>query len=128
MPLRARADLTVVRRTSFSQFGIFSSAFSFSRPFHGRLSSKADLLRLFGAKIGRAVYLKPRVNIHFPWKLSIGDHTWIGEEVEIYNFEPVSVGSNCCLSQRTFFCAANHDYTDPAMSYRNAPIIVEDGV
>jgi putative colanic acid biosynthesis acetyltransferase WcaF len=86
------------------------------------------LLRLFGAKIGKAVYLKPRVNIQFPWKLSIGDHTWIGEQVDIYNFEPVSIGSNCCLSQRTFFCAANHDYSDPAMSYRNAPIILEDGV
>ena len=41
------------------------------------------LLRGFGAKVGRGVYWKPRVNVHFPWKLTVGDHTWVGEEVFI---------------------------------------------
>lgn len=88
---------------------------------------KAGVLRLFGAQIGVGVVLKPRINIHFPWKLSIGDYTWIGEEVFILNFEPVKIGAHCCISQRAFLCTGNHDYTKPAMPYRNAPIIVEDG-
>jgi putative colanic acid biosynthesis acetyltransferase WcaF len=71
--------------------------------------------------------IKPRVNIHLPWKLVIGDYTWIGEEVFILNFEPVTIGSNCCISQRAFLCTGNHDYRDIAMSYRNAPIRIEDG-
>ena len=88
---------------------------------------KRGLLRIFGARVGKAVYLKPRVNIHFPWKLSIGDHTWIGEEVFILNFECVTVGGHCCISQRAFLCTGNHDYGKVQMPYRNAPISIGDG-
>lgn len=88
---------------------------------------KCRVLRWFGARVGRGVVIKPRVNIHFPWKLTIGDHAWIGEEVFILNFEPVSIGAHCCISQRAFLCTGNHDYRDPAMPYRNLPIDVQDG-
>ena len=88
---------------------------------------KVWLLRFFGAKIGVGVVVKPRVNIHMPWKLRIGDHTWIGEEVFILNFEPVTIGSNCCISQRAFLCTGNHDYKDVTFPYRNRPIVIEDG-
>ncbi len=90
-------------------------------------SLKRSLLRGFGARIGKGVIIKPRVNIHFPWKLSAGDFTWIGEEVSILNLEPVSIGSHCCLSQRAFLCTGNHHYKQVAMPYRNRSITVEDG-
>ncbi len=89
---------------------------------------KIALLRAFGAKIGCGVVIKPRVNVHFPWKLEVGDHAWIGEEVFILNFEPVHIGANACISQRAFLCTGNHDFRDPAFSYRNAPIMIGDGV
>lgn len=91
-------------------------------------SVKRGALRLFGATVGTGVVIKPRVNIHLPWRLSIGDHAWIGEEVFILNFEPVWVGAHACVSQRVFLCTGNHDYRDPSMPYRNAPIRLEDGV
>lgn len=90
-------------------------------------SLKVKILRSFGAKVGEGVVIKPRVNIHFPWKLNIGDHVWIGEECFILNFEPINIGSNVCVSQRVFLCAGNHDYRHPAMPYRNAPITLQDG-
>jgi len=90
-------------------------------------SFKCALLRAFGARIGRGVHIKPRVNIHFPWKLRIGDFTWIGEEAFILNLEPVVIGSHCCISQRTFLCTGNHDFTKNDMPYRNRPIEIEDG-
>jgi|ERR1017187_4784252 putative colanic acid biosynthesis acetyltransferase WcaF len=88
---------------------------------------RVGLLKAFGAKIGRGVNIKPRVNIHLPWKLEIGSYSWIGEEVFILNFETVRIGTNCCISQRVFICTGSHNYRDPAMSYRNAPILIEDG-
>lgn len=88
---------------------------------------KVFLLRLFGAKIGNSLTIKPRVNIHMPWKLIIGDHVWIGEEVFILNFEPLTVGNQVCISQRAFLCSGNHDFTKPSMPYRNAPINLHSG-
>lgn len=88
---------------------------------------KVWALRAFGARVGVGVCIKPRVNIHLPWKLEIGDHAWIGEEAFILNFEPVVIGAHACVSQRAFLCGGNHDYRDPAMKYRNGPIVIGAG-
>lgn len=88
---------------------------------------KVFLLRLFGAKIGKNVYVKPAVNIKFPWKLSIGNDTWIGENVWIDNLEFVTIGNNACISQASLLLTGNHNYTISSFDYRNAPIIIEDG-
>lgn len=90
-------------------------------------SLKRVLLKLFGAKIGIGVILKPRINIHMPWKLEIGNHVWIGEDVMILNFESVTIGSNVCISQRSFLCGGNHDYKIASMPYRNGSITLKDG-
>lgn len=88
---------------------------------------KIKVLKAFGARVGNGVVIKPRVNIHFPWKLYIGDFSWIGEEVFILNFEEITIGANCCISQRAFLCGGNHNFKDPSFGYRNGPIRVEDG-
>lgn len=101
--------------------------FFFLSPLPWPTRLKCAILRLFGAKVGVGVNIKPRVNIHFPWKLELGDWCWIGEEVFILNFEPVRIGAHACLSQRAFLCGGNHDYRDPTFRYRNGPITVDDG-
>ncbi len=88
---------------------------------------KCFILRLFGARLGKGVVIKQQVKILFPWKLTVGDFAWIGEEVFILNFEPVSIGAHCCISQRAFLCGGGHDYRQPNMPYRNGPITVADG-
>ena len=88
---------------------------------------KCFILRLFGACIGKGVVIKPQVKIHFPWKLTVGDFAWIGEEVFILNFEPARLGAQCCVSQRVFLCGGGHDYRQPDFPFRNGPIVVEDG-
>ncbi|KKM87204.1 hypothetical protein LCGC14_1271270 [marine sediment metagenome] len=88
---------------------------------------KVWLLKKFGAKVGNGVVLKPRINIHFPWKLVIGNHVWIGEEAFLLNFEKLCIGNNVCISQRSFLCGGNHDYRISNMPYRNGPITIKDG-
>lgn len=88
---------------------------------------KVWLLRLFGAKIGRGLVLKNDVIIKSPWFLEIGDDCWIGEKVWIDNLDRVTVGSNVCISQGALLLTGNHDYKNPTMPYRNAPIVIEDG-
>ena len=71
---------------------------------------KRTLLRLFGANVGRGVVLKPRVTIKYPWKLAVGEHSWIGENVWIDNLGQVTIGNHCCLSQGALLLCGNHNY------------------
>jgi putative colanic acid biosynthesis acetyltransferase WcaF len=89
---------------------------------------KRFLLRLFGAKIGKGVVIKPCVNIKYPWKLNIGDHVWIGENVWIDNLDTVTIGNNCCLSQGAFLLCGNHDYKSASFDLKVSSIVLEDGV
>ncbi len=55
------------------------------------------LLRAFDAEIGAGVVIRANVNISFPWRLTIGDHVWIGEDVGILSLAPVVIESNFCI-------------------------------
>ena len=83
---------------------------------------RVKLLRLFGARIGAGVVIKPSVEIKYPWHLEIGDHVWVGEHVWIDNLTTVRIGSHCCLSQGAYFCTGNHDWTDPHFGLIVKPI------
>jgi putative colanic acid biosynthesis acetyltransferase WcaF len=89
---------------------------------------KVFLLKLFGAKLGRGVVVKPSVNIKYPWKLQIGNHSWIGEEVWIDNLSDVIIGNNVTLSQGALLVTGSHDHTQQTFDFISSPIILEDGV
>jgi putative colanic acid biosynthesis acetyltransferase WcaF len=88
---------------------------------------KRAALRFFGARVGRGVVIKPNVRITFPWKLTLGDHVWLGDECWILNLAPVTIEENVCISQRAFLCAGNHDYKSPTFDLITKPILVERG-
>lgn len=89
---------------------------------------KASLLRLFGAKVGQGLVLKIRVRIKCPWRLTIGNHCWVGEDVWIDNLEYVTIGDHVCLSQGALLLTGNHDYSRSDFPYRLGSILIEDGV
>lgn len=89
---------------------------------------KKWILKLFGAKIGQGVVIKPGVNIKYPWKLTIGNHSWIGEKVWIDNLATVTIGNSVCLSQGAMLLTGNHNYNAPAFDLMVNPISLEDGV
>lgn len=84
------------------------------------------ILRAFGATIGEDVLIRHRVRIHWPWKLSVGDATWIGEGAWLLNLEPITIGSNVCISQDALLCTGSHDRRSETFEFDNAPILVED--
>ena len=88
---------------------------------------KRTVLRWFGSSVGCGVVIKPEVKITFPWKLTLGDHVWLGEECWLLNLAPIIVASHVCISQRAFLCTGNHDYKSPTFDLITKPIRVEEG-
>ncbi len=86
------------------------------------------ILRLFGARIGKSCLIRPSVKITFPWKVTIGNNVWIGDDVTLYSLGEIHIGNNTVISQKTYICTATHDYKKlnfPIKSYRT---IIEDEV
>ncbi len=90
-------------------------------------SFKVFLLRIFGAKIGKGVNIKPDVKVKFPWRLKVGNYVWIGENVWIDNIASVIIGNNVCISQDVYLCTGNHDWRDPNFKLLTGEIHLEDG-
>lgn len=89
---------------------------------------KRTLLRLFGARIGKGVVIKPCVNIKYPWNLSIADNTWIGENVWIDSLVAIKIGANACLSHGATILTGSHNYKLKTFDLILGEVVLEDGV
>jgi len=91
------------------------------------MAIKRFFLSMFGGKIGEGTVIKPNVSIKYPWFLTIGAHTWIGENVWIDNLTMVKIESNVCLSQGCMLLTGNHNYTRSTFDLIVKPITIENG-
>jgi putative colanic acid biosynthesis acetyltransferase WcaF len=91
------------------------------------VSVRPHILRAFGATVGRGALIRTGVRVHWPWKLEVGDHVWIGEGAWLLNLEPITLADNVCVSQEALLCTGSHDRRSPTFEFDNASIRVEDG-
>jgi putative colanic acid biosynthesis acetyltransferase WcaF len=87
---------------------------------------RAFLLRLFGAKIGVNTVIRPSVRITYPWKISIGDNAWIGDQAELYSLGEIIIGKNVVVSQKSYLCTGSHDYQSESFDIFAKKIVIED--
>jgi putative colanic acid biosynthesis acetyltransferase WcaF len=85
---------------------------------------RAWLLRRFGAKIGRGTFIRPSVKVTYPWKLTVGDHCHIGDDVQLYTLGEIEIGNCVVISQRSYICTGSHDYTSPAFELLARKIVI----
>lgn len=94
--------------------------FRFSpRPFH---SWRTLVLKCFGAKIGKACHVYPKVKIWAPWNLVIEDQAGIADDVICYSMATIHIGNKAVISQGAHLCTGTHDYRDPNFQLYAQPI------
>jgi putative colanic acid biosynthesis acetyltransferase WcaF len=86
------------------------------------------LLRVFGARIGKGVLIRPTASVTYPWKLSIVDWSWVGDHATLYSLGEITIGDNSVVSQYSYLCSATHDYERATFDLIAAPVIVEPEV
>jgi putative colanic acid biosynthesis acetyltransferase WcaF len=84
------------------------------------------LVRLFGGTVGKGVLIRPTANITYPWKVSIGNFSWIGDDVTLYSLGEIQIGNNVVISQRSYLCTGSHEMESPAFEITARPIVIED--
>jgi putative colanic acid biosynthesis acetyltransferase WcaF len=85
------------------------------------------VLRFFGAKVGRGVIIYPSAEIHFPWRVKLGDHCVVGAKVKLYSIGTIHIGEHSVISQHAHLCAGTHDYADPLMPLIRSNICIGRG-
>ena len=102
-------------------------AIAFPLSLHNFNGFRCWLLRLFGAQIGTDVLIRPTARVTYPWKLVIGDYSWIGDDVVLYSLEKILIGSHCIISQKCYLCTGSHDIESSTFDLITAPITIGNG-
>jgi putative colanic acid biosynthesis acetyltransferase WcaF len=127
LSLTSRRDYHPGRSFATRAAWLVAEAILFSNPLVISYRFKRLLLRMFGCRVGNGVIIKPGAKVKYPWRLSIGDHAWIGERAWIDNMEDVEIGASAVISQGAYVCTGNHDWSDPGMGLTPTPSVIEDG-
>ena len=83
------------------------------------------LLRLFGAHIGKGVLIRPSVTVTYPWKLWIGDWSWVGDHATLYSLGDIVIEDNAVVSQQVYLCAGSHDFRRPSFDLYAKSVRIE---
>ena len=103
-------------------------AIAFPLSLHNFNRWRCFLLRLFGAEIGRGVVIRPSARFTFPWKVRIGDYSWIGDGVVFYSIDRINIGSHSVISQKSYLCTGSHDIESKTFTLITAAIEIGNGV
>lgn len=99
----------------------------FQNPLPWPSSWRVALLRAFGSKVGSGVVVRQGCNVTFPWRVSIGNDVWIGEETTILSLGRVTIGPNVCISQQAYICTGSHDHSKDSFDLVVRPVEIRSG-
>ncbi|MFI8656233.1 putative colanic acid biosynthesis acetyltransferase [Priestia megaterium] len=105
----------------------FIQATLFRFSLHNMYGWRNFLIGLFGANIGQGVKIRSSAKFTYPWKVTIGDYSWIGDNVQFYSLDEIRIGANCVVSQESYLCTGSHNTKDPHFGLITKPIVIKDG-
>ena len=59
---------------------------------------------------------------------SVGDRTYLGHDVHIHAFDPVTIGSDCVVADGVFVGSSDHDRDNRHQVHGTGPITIGDRV
>jgi putative colanic acid biosynthesis acetyltransferase WcaF len=72
----------------------------------------------------RRFLIRASAEFTYPWKISIGDFSWIGDGAILYSLGEISIGANSVISQYCYLCAGSHDPRSVSFDLVGKPISV----
>lgn len=98
----------------------------FRPSFHNWYGWRRFLLRLFGAKVGDRVRIRPTAAIEIPWNVELGDEAIVGDYAILYSLGKIHIGRRVVISQYAHVCAGTHDYRYREFPLLKPPITIHD--
>lgn len=92
------------------------------------LQLRVLILRIFGAKVSMKASIHPSAKIDYPWRLSIGDRSSLGEKSWTYCLNNITIGCDTCIGKEVYLMTGSHDISSSGFSLITKPITIGNGV
>ena len=78
--------------------------------------------------LSNSISLAKKCRIDYPWRLSMGEMSSLGDGVWAYCLDNVTIGKNCCIGEDVRLLTGSHDVTSPHFDLVTKPILIHDNV
>jgi len=86
------------------------------------------LTRLFGSKIDYSCNLHPTSKIEYPWNISMGQLSSLGEHCWIYAMDKIMIGEKSCIGKDVQLLTGSHDVNSNCFNLVIRPINIGSAV
>jgi putative colanic acid biosynthesis acetyltransferase WcaF len=90
--------------------------------------TKVLLLKIFGAKIAWTATIHSTSNIEYPWNLTMGHLSSLGEKSWIYAMDSIMIGEKTCIGKDVYLITGSHSITSSTFDLVTKPIIIGNNV
>jgi putative colanic acid biosynthesis acetyltransferase WcaF len=80
---------------------------------------------MFGAKIDWTCSISSKANIEYPWNLTMGRLSSLGENVWAYCMEKITIGEKCCIGKDVYLLTGSHDIEKSTFNLLTKPITIQ---
>ncbi len=85
------------------------------------------LVRFFGGKIDWNASLHPTATIDYPWNLSVGTKSSLGENCWVYAMASIKIGDSSCIGKDVYLLTGSHNIGSSTFDLITKPISIGDG-
>lgn len=86
------------------------------------------LTRLFGSRIDYSCNLHPTCKIEYPWNVSMGHISSLGERCWVYAMNKIDIGEKTCIGKDVQLLTGSHDVSSPIFQLVTRPITIGSAV